>query len=107
MSNLAGSSLNLVSDTGGSVRVTIAANAGQGNGGTSLQCKEVVLVAGSGNSGNMRVTIGAACTSTTGIPVPKFGTNHYVLRFSIDDVAKLYFYSDDAADDVVDILYRA
>jgi hypothetical protein len=53
----------------------------------------------------MRVQIGAACTATTGIPVPKFGTNHYVLKFSIDDLNRLYFYSTGASD-VVDILYR-
>ena len=106
MSVYENTSLTRVPASGGSVRVTIVSNVGQGNGGTSLPCKECQLVAASGNAGNMRVRVGTACTATTGIPVPKFGTNHYMLTIPIDDVSSLYFYSSDSDDDIVDILYR-
>lgn len=103
--------LNVVPNSGGSVRVTIATNVGQGNGGTSLPCKKCWLVA---NATDVRVTIGTACTATTGIPVPwamhdtttdKTYSHASVLELEIDDVSSLYFYgsTDDA---VVDILYR-
>jgi hypothetical protein len=101
----ANTELGRVPDGGGSVRVTIAANVGQGNGGTSLPCKMCWVVAGSGNSGSARVRIGTACTATTGEPVPKFGTNNYRLWIPIDDVSKIFLYSDDAADDVIDITF--
>lgn len=97
--------LDRVPTSGGSVRVAIASNAGQGNGGTSLPCKEVWIIGDSGNSGTIRVKIGEACTATTGIPVPEFGTDHWILRLPIDDVASLYFYGSNNTDNV-DILYR-
>jgi len=94
-----------VASGGGSVRVTIADNVGQGNDGTSLSCRKCYIIGDSSNAGNMRVTIGTDCTATTGISVPEFGTHHFVLELDVDDVSKLYFYDSDADDDIVDILY--
>jgi hypothetical protein len=94
-----------VPDEGGSVRVTIASNVGQGNGGTSLPCKEVWLLT---DGTDVRVNIGSACTAITGLPVPPFiASTVYAdaLRIPIDDVSKLYFYGGTNAK-VVDILYR-
>jgi hypothetical protein len=106
MTVYANGSLDRVPETtGGSVRVTIDSNAGQGNGGTSLPCKQVQIVAASGNSGNVRVRTGTACTASTGVPVPKFGTNNYMLIIDTDDVSNVYFYGS-SDNDIVDILYR-
>ena len=89
---------------GGSVRVTLSAGLGQGNGGTSLPCRRCYIVTDATATEIVRVNIGSACTSTTGIPIPEFGTNHFVLEILIDDVSKLYFSSADV-DAIVDILY--
>lgn len=98
-------SLDLVPAEGGAVRVTIASNVGQGNGGTSLPCKKVWMIT---NGTDVRVNIGTAASGTVGLPVPWVdATNHVsssALEIEIDDVAKLYFYGTD--DKVVDILYR-
>jgi hypothetical protein len=109
MSNLAGTSLDRVSDTGGSVRVTIASNVGQGNGGTSLQCKEVTIIPASANAGSIRMNIGTACTSSTGIPIFAPGASGYtiIVSVAIDDINKLYFYDSNATGDLIDILYRS
>jgi len=67
MSVYANTSLARVPDNaGGSVRVTIDDNAGQGNDGDSLPCKEVLIVADDGNSGDVRVNTGSACTASNG-----------------------------------------
>lgn len=105
MSKYANRRLDIVPSEGGSVRVTIDDNVGQGNDGTSLPCKKCWIIGDSSNTGNIRVTIGTDCTSTTGIPVPEFGTHHFVLPLEIDDVSSLYFYGSVDADKV-DILYR-
>lgn len=105
-----GSSSNTISSGGGSIRVTITSNVGQGNGGTSLPCKGCIIVS---NGTDVRVNIGSACTAITGIPVPWFGhsttaTQTYsvynTLFLPVDDVANLYFYGA-TNDIVVDILY--
>jgi hypothetical protein len=99
-------SLGIVPGEGGSVRVTIASNAGQGNDGTSQPCKKVWLIS---DNNDVRVTIGEDCTATTGIPVPWWDATNHVspapLEIEIDDVSKLYFYGATDAK-VVDILYR-
>ncbi len=105
MSKYKNTRLDIVPGQGGSVRVTIDDNVGQGNDGDSLPCKKCWIIADSSNTGNVRVTIGTDCTATTGIPVPEFGTNHFILEIEIDDVSSLYFY-DSVDDDIVDILYR-
>jgi len=100
-----GGLLDRVPGEGGAVRVTIASNVGQGNGGTSLPCKKVWIIT---NGTDVRVNIGVAASSVLGLPVPWVdATNHVApaaLEIEIDDVSKLYFYGTDAK--VVDILYR-
>jgi len=114
MSDLASSSLDVVSMSGGSNRVTIPADpykirGGTGTGGaTSVPCKEVWMSCPSGSS-NIKVRIGSACTAATGIKVPEQGLaneNGMYLRIPIDDLNKLYFIGE-AENDVVDILYRS
>ena len=98
--------LDIVPMTGGSVRVAIAANAGQGNGGTSLPCKKVWIIS---DGNDVRVNLFSACTLTTGIPVPLANTanngNEQPLELEVNDVANLFFYGATNAK-VVDILYR-
>lgn len=98
--------LNIVPSGGGSVRVTIADNVGQGNDGTPLTCKKCWIIGNANNAGDVRLTIGTACTDSTGIPVPEFGTHHFILEIETDDVANLYFYDSDDDDDIIDVLYR-
>lgn len=91
MSKYAFAQSDRVCTSGGSVRMTIADNVAQGNGGTSLPCRVVWLLA---NNDDVRVTIGTACTATTGIELPyDDGSDHMQpLQIFIDDVSSLYFY---------------
>ena len=109
-----GASTTVVPNHGGSNRVTIPASpfqirGGTGTGGaTSVPCKGCYIIALSGTS-NIRVRIDAACTTTTGIPVPEHQLANglrYPLRLDIDDLNRLYFIGD-TENDVVDILYWA
>ena len=112
----------LNSSSGGAVRVFISSNVAQGNGGTSIPCREVYLAGGMTSLGDsnaemVRVNIGVAATSVLGIAVPTV-TNVSAgviisittvipapMRLPIDDVNELYFWG--ASDtDSVDILYR-
>jgi len=105
MSKYANTSLNKVPSQGGSVRVTIASNAGQGNDGTSLPCKKVWL---NSDGTDVRVNIGSACTATTGLQVPQVDQANDVwdvLILEIDDISSLYFYGATNGK-IVDILYR-
>ena len=93
---------------GGSIRMTIASNVAQGNGGTSLPCKKVWLVA---SAATVRVDINTACTATTGIPLPWIeasdsdkGGQWGALEIPIDDVSKLFFYGSGGAE-TIDCLY--
>ena len=113
MSDLANADLGRVPTAGGSVRVTIPGTPFQvqANAGTSLACKQVWIVAAVGNTNEIRVNIGAACTASTGIPVPRSffdGTTEaaswQALNVPIDDVSSLYFIGA-SENDVVDILY--
>jgi len=100
MSNYAGSEYRIRSG-GNSVKVTIASNAGRGNGGTSLPCAGAYIMPRAANSGLIRWSVGAAATSDLGTEITK---SQQPLFVPIDDVAKLYFYG--ASDnDVVDITY--
>lgn len=105
--------LDTVTGDGGSNRVTIPATpfkirGGTSTGGaTSVPCREAWLSCPTGSS-NIKVTIGTACSSTTGIKVPEQGLaneNEMYLRIPIDDLNKLYFVGD-TENDVIDILYR-
>lgn len=89
---------------GGSNRVTLSGGEGQGNDGTSLPCKGCFVIGDSANTAAVRMRIGTDCTSTTGTPIPEFGTDHYIRFVPINDLNKLYFYSSDATA-IVDIEY--
>lgn len=105
MSKYLNQSLDAVPGMGGSVRMTIASNVAQGNGGTSLACKRVWLIA---DKKEVRVNIGAACTAINGISLGYIDGSSYAggyLMLEIDDVSSLYFYcgSDGRT---IDCLYR-
>lgn len=99
--------LDIVSGQGGSERVTIASNVGQGS---DQPCKKVILQA---SHADVRVKIGSACTATTGIQVPYVAQDsgtpannvYNNLELDIKNTNQLYFYGGtDTA--TVDILYR-
>lgn len=102
MSNYAGSTMKIRED-GGSVTVAIASNVGQGNGGTSLPCAGCFVVAQAGNTGIIKMNIGAAASASLGIEIPQSDQGG-ATWVPIDDVAKLYFYGGTNGDDV-DITY--
>lgn len=113
MSKYLNTRLDTVTGSGGSNRVTIPADpyqirCGTGTGGaTSVECREAWLSCPSGSS-NVKVTIGVACTATTGIKVPEQGLaneNAMYLRIPIDDLNQLYVIGE-AENDTIDILYR-
>ncbi len=115
MSKFANLRLNIVSDDGGSNRVTIPADPYQIRGGTStggatsVPCREVWLSCPTANTSAVKVTIGTDCTDETGIKVPEQGVsaeNAMYLRIPIDDLNKLYFIGGTDGD-TVDILYRS
>lgn len=109
MSKFYNTSLDRVPNTGGSNRVTIPATPFQIRGGTStggatsVPCKEALLLCPNGSS-NLRVNIGTACTTTTGIKVPEAGVDFMFMRIAINDLNKLYFIGTEG--DFCDILYR-
>lgn len=86
---------------GGSVRVTLAANVGQGNGGTSLPCAGCWVSVPSGNTAPTKFNIGAAASAVLGAEIAE---GVMPLWIPIDDVSQLFFYSGGATD-VVDITY--
>ena len=89
-----------IRSSGGSVRVTMAANVGQGNGGTSLPCIGCWISAPSGNTAPTKVNIDAVASAILGVEIPE----QEPIWIPIDDVASLYFYTGGASD-VVDITY--
>lgn len=104
MSNYAGSK-ERIREGGGSVTVAISAsNVGQGNGGTSLPCAGCWVSPRSGNTGVIKMNIGAAAAVALGIELADADTGGGPLWVPIDDVAKLYFYGATAGDDI-DITY--
>ena len=105
MSKFYNKSLDKVPNSGGSVRLTISSNAARQT--TSTPCKRVWIIA---SKNDIRVKFGSACTVSTGIPVPPWGTTaqsvwHSPLMLEIDDISELYFYGATDAQ-TVDILYR-
>ena len=95
--------------SGGAVRVTLATNVGQGNGGTSLPCLGCYVQAAVDNTKVVSMNIDVAASADLGLELGKQIDGNSVaacqpLWVPIDDVASLYFYSADA-DAVVDILY--
>ena len=114
MSKFANLRLNIVSDDGGSNRVTIPADPYQIRGGTStggatsVPCREAWLSCPTTNTTAVKVTIGTDCTDETGIKVPEQGVaaeNAMYLRIPISDLNLLYFIGGTDGD-TVDILYR-
>jgi hypothetical protein len=93
---------NVNSNTGGAIRVTIAATVGQGNGGTSQPCRECWVSMPAANTGPVRMNIAAAASATVGIEVPEASSP---FRVPVDDVSLLYFYSATNGD-IIDILWR-
>jgi hypothetical protein len=92
-----------ITDSGGAVRVTIASNVGQGNGGTSLPCKGCFVGAAAANTSVVVMNIGVAASASLGIEVPKSNAGGGMF-IPVDDVASLYFYG--ASDnDVINLLY--
>lgn len=108
MSKYSGMLANRIVPAGGAVRVTTSSNVGQGNGGTSLACKGCFVNCPSTNGNSVcKVNIGAAASWTLGIDIAQSAGSRsagQALFIPIDDVAKLYFYSDDDGA-AIDILY--
>lgn len=96
-------SLQRIRGGGGSVRVTLASNVGQGNGGTSIPCQGLWVSPASGNSGVIKMNIAAPASATLGIELSDADTGSGPLWVPVDDVNLLYFYGTN--DDVVDITY--
>ena len=102
------------SSGGGSVQIKIPATPYQVQGGggavsvaaVSQPCRKVILSGGSGNTSAVRVNIGAACTSITGILIPKASTTTgtVYLKLDVDDVNLLWFIGG-TENDTVDILW--
>lgn len=95
--------LDVVPNSGGSVRLTIASNVAHQT--TSTPCKKVWI---SASKKDMRVTIGDTCATDTGMALPIRDSSSYsgeLLVLEIDDINKLYFYGK-VDDETVDILYR-
>ena len=101
--------------TGGSVRVTLSSNDGQGNGGTSLPCKGCWVQAVDANTDVVRMNIGAAATDSLGVDLARAHTNLIAdsygvataqpLWVPISDVSQLYFHSAGDSNAIIDILY--
>lgn len=104
MSKYANTKADIISSAGGAVTVAIASNVGQGNGGTSLECKGCWISPRSGNTGIIKMNIGAAASASLGIELADADTGGGPLWVPIDDVAKLYFYGATNGDDI-DIVY--
>lgn len=104
----AGLDSGLVSDAGGSERVTIAANIGSG---ADVPCRKVFITQPAGNTGQVRLNIGAAASATLGINIPKGATTaangpgeQPPLELNIANTNLLNFYSGTNGD-TVDIMY--
>lgn len=89
---------------GGSVKVTISSNVGQGNGGTSLPCRGCWVCPEAANTGHVHMNIGAAATANLGIELSEATEGSGPLWVPIDDVAELYFYAANDSD-VIHITY--
>lgn len=100
---------SLIRGGGGNVRVTLSSGVGQGNGGTSLICAGCHVQAMLGNDEQVYMAIGAAASADNGIGLGYTGEDAQSLQplwVPIDDVSKLYFYSEDQ-DAKVNIQYYA
>ncbi len=112
MSKYDGRLATTLARTGGSVRVTLSSNDGQGNGGTSLPCKGCWVQAADDNSDVVKMNIGAAATAILGVDLARpyiSGTTAsgaaQPLWVPISDVSQLYFHSVGDSSAVIDITY--
>ena len=112
MSKYDGRSAVALARTGGSVRVTLSSNDGQGNGGISLPCKGCWVQAVDANTDTVRMNIGAAATDALGVDLARpfiSGTTAsgaaQPLWVPISDVSQLYFHSAGDSNAIIDILY--
>ena len=95
--------LDVVPNSGGSVRLTIASNVAHQT--TSTPCKKVWI---SAERKELRVNIGSVCEATTGMALPIRDGSSYsgeLLVLEIDDINKLFFYGT-VDGKIIDILYR-
>jgi len=90
-----------IRSSGGSVRVTLVDNVGQGNGGTPLGIAGCWVTVPTGNTAPTKFNIGAAASATLGVEIAEGVQAQWI---PISDVAQLYFYSGGATD-IVDITY--
>lgn len=96
-----------VSRSGGAVQVALSSNEGQGNGGTSLPCRVCFVSSVPGNTKYVTVKVVTSTTISVGCVLPCGATDSVIsppLELKIDDVSKLFFYSEDA-DALVNITY--
>ncbi len=91
--------------------MTLSSGVGQGNGGTSLPCAGCWVSPAIGNSEVVKMNIDIAASTTLGIDLQRqyvSGTTaagaSVPLFVPIDDVDKLYFFSDDA-NAIIDITF--
>lgn len=94
-----GMKLDIVCNGGGSQRVTLDTNVGQG---TDQACRFCRIQTYSTNTEVVRVRIDTAVTdATTGVEIP---SNPLLTPYTISNLNQLYFYSVDA-NAIVDIEY--
>jgi len=99
---------------GGSVRVTLVAGVGQANAGVSLPCGGCWVQPAIANTEVVKMNIEAAASAILGVDLARTHINVVASSYGvgaaqpmwvpIDDVNKLYFFSEDA-NAIVDILY--
>ncbi len=106
--NYEGTDANLTSGNGGSERITIAANIGQG---ADVPCRKVLITQPYGNTGVARVNVGTAASATLGIDIPHGGSTVATaplsvgpIEINVSNTNLLNFYSGTNGD-FVDILY--
>lgn len=86
---------------GGSVRVTIASNVGQA---ASAGCAGFWVSPASGNTGVIKMNIGAAASATLGIELSDADTGGGPLWVPLNDISLVQFYGGTNGD-VIDITY--
>jgi len=93
---------NRVSTGGGAERLTIASTVAQGS---DLPCRKVYVQATVGNTGLVRMNVGAAASTSLGIQIPEAekANNGGGLMVEVHNVNELYFFGTD--DDTIDIMY--
>ena len=91
--------LDKVSENMGTVKVTLAAGVGQGNGGTEQPCRSCIVKPASGNTATTYINFGSTADADD------FPLDDSATPFPVSDVSDLYFYSTDV-DAIVHIFWR-